>query len=288
MQTRLFAFALLAALAAGRPAHADATAQAREHYHLGTKLFDLRRYQEAAREYEAAYEAREDPALLFNIAQAYRLAGDYAAAVASFRSYLRRLPRAANRPEVEARIREMQDVLVQQRKTESSPPDGTLTPTTIKPVEAPAHASEPVAAEPRKPVAAPEAAPSPETSPEPAVEQTSAVDQSANLPGRSKRIAGLAVGIAGLAALGAGIGLAVAAHDASDQVEHADRFDPALDQQGKAFQGASIGLLAGGAAAVATGTILYVLGHRELRAGRVSFAPSAGPQRAGLVANLRF
>ena len=29
---------------------------AREHYQRGTKLYDLQRYEEAAKEYEAAYE----------------------------------------------------------------------------------------------------------------------------------------------------------------------------------------------------------------------------------------
>ena len=35
-----------------------------------------RRFAEAAEEYEAAYQAKDDPALLFNLGQAYRLAGN--------------------------------------------------------------------------------------------------------------------------------------------------------------------------------------------------------------------
>lgn len=54
---------------------ADETVTAREHYRRGTNAFNLGHYLEAVKEYEAAYQLKEDPALLFNIAQAYRLAG---------------------------------------------------------------------------------------------------------------------------------------------------------------------------------------------------------------------
>ena len=85
-----------------------ALAQAREHYEKGTTAFDLGRYLDAAHEYEKAYEVRNDPALLYNIAQAYRLGHDYSSALRSYRSYLRRLPNAPNRAAVEAKIAEMQ------------------------------------------------------------------------------------------------------------------------------------------------------------------------------------
>src|SRR5256885_6575022 len=77
---------------AGRAAHAEDVAAAKMHYERGTALYDLQRYLEAAKEYEAAFEAKNDPALLFNIAQAYRFGGDYAKAIAAFRSFLRRVP----------------------------------------------------------------------------------------------------------------------------------------------------------------------------------------------------
>jgi tetratricopeptide (TPR) repeat protein len=115
------------------PARADDAAAAREHYRLGTKLYDLRRYKEAAKEYEAAFEAKDDPALLFNIAQAYRFAGAYDDAVASYRSYLRRVPHATNRAEVEKRIREMQELSEAQKRQQEAPPEGMLPPKT--PVE---------------------------------------------------------------------------------------------------------------------------------------------------------
>src|SRR5450432_4438449 len=76
-------------------AQADATS-AREHFTRGTALYDLQRYIEAAHEYEAAFEIKNDAALLFNIAQAYRFATVYTKAIGAYRAYLRRVPDAGN------------------------------------------------------------------------------------------------------------------------------------------------------------------------------------------------
>jgi tetratricopeptide (TPR) repeat protein len=97
-------------------AQQEDVAKARDHYKRGTKAYDLGRYLEAAREYETAYEIKDDPALLYNIAQAYRLGGDHANALRSYRSFLRRLPNAPNRPDVETKIAELQKVIDAQAK----------------------------------------------------------------------------------------------------------------------------------------------------------------------------
>jgi tetratricopeptide (TPR) repeat protein len=88
---------------------------ARQHYERGTALFDLRRYREAAAEYEAAFELKNEPALLFNIAQAYRAAGDYEAALRSYRAYLRRTGDPPNRAEVERYIGKLEEQREAQR-----------------------------------------------------------------------------------------------------------------------------------------------------------------------------
>src|SRR5678815_2291227 len=95
---------------------ADARAEAKAHFERGSVLFDLQRYDEAAAEYEAAYEAKPDPALLFNLAQAYRLAKKPERAIAAYNSYLRRLPQAKNRAEIEGRIEEMKALDAQQKR----------------------------------------------------------------------------------------------------------------------------------------------------------------------------
>jgi tetratricopeptide (TPR) repeat protein len=130
------ALVLLAVLSAAAPALADDVTSARAHYKRGTTLYDLGKYREAAREYEAAFEAKDDPALLFNIGQAYRLARDYDEAIRAYKSFLRRLPNSPNRPTVEARLRESQALL--ERRRESEPPIGPSAPAETTHAESPA------------------------------------------------------------------------------------------------------------------------------------------------------
>src|SRR4030095_16748751 len=97
--------ALWVVMALAAPARAsDEPEDAREHYHRGSKLYDLRRYHDAAQEFEAAYEAKDAAALLFNTAQPYRLAGENRDAVAAYQSFLRRNPKAPNRADVQSFI----------------------------------------------------------------------------------------------------------------------------------------------------------------------------------------
>jgi hypothetical protein len=81
---------------------------AREHYQRGKRAYDVGHFAEAAKEYELAYAAKDDPALLFNLGQAQRMAGDRTAAVLAYKAYLRNAPDAPNRAEVEQRIQELQ------------------------------------------------------------------------------------------------------------------------------------------------------------------------------------
>lgn len=86
----------------------DALARAKQHSRQGTSLYNLGRFPEALREYEASYLAAADPALLFNIGQCHRKLGHRAEAIDFFRTYLRNAPNAPNRAEVEKRIAELQ------------------------------------------------------------------------------------------------------------------------------------------------------------------------------------
>jgi tetratricopeptide (TPR) repeat protein len=125
MRVAVVAFALLSVAGAAR---ADDTQQAREHYERGTAFYDLGQYREAAHEYEEAFKVRNDPALLFNIGQAYRFGADYASALRAYRSYLRRLPDARNRTEVLGHIGTLQRLVDEQRRALSSPSTGTMAP----------------------------------------------------------------------------------------------------------------------------------------------------------------
>ena len=84
---------------------------AKAHFVRGTKLYDLGRYLEAAKEYEATYELKDDPAILFNIGQAYRLGKDFPDAIRAYKSFLRRVPESEQRGQIEAHLKEMQEAL---------------------------------------------------------------------------------------------------------------------------------------------------------------------------------
>lgn len=110
---RLVIAILLTALSA---VSSNATAQsqpdeAKEHYRKGTAAYNLGKYAEAAQEYELSYRATLDPALLFNAAQSYRLAGDRKKALTAYKSYLRSAPDGDKRDLAEAKVREIETAL---------------------------------------------------------------------------------------------------------------------------------------------------------------------------------
>ena len=123
-------FIVVAALmvCVGVAARADEAREARDHFQKGRTLYDVGRFDDAAREFEAAYQIKPDPALLFNLAQAYRFAGKNQPALIAYRSYLRNLPNASNRAQVEASIAELQRIVDEQQHAQKSPPVETLTP----------------------------------------------------------------------------------------------------------------------------------------------------------------
>lgn len=86
----------------------DAATEAKQHYEEGTKAYSLGEFPRAITEFKAAYNAKAEPTLLFNIAQSYRLAGDANQALFFYRSYLRNKPDAINRRDVDRRIKELE------------------------------------------------------------------------------------------------------------------------------------------------------------------------------------
>ena len=60
---------------AAATAHAQ-SGEARAHFDRATSAFALGRFDDAAHEYEKAFDLKPDPALLYNAAQAHRKAGN--------------------------------------------------------------------------------------------------------------------------------------------------------------------------------------------------------------------
>src|SRR5580765_3342954 len=121
-----------AAHAQGKETSADSKAAAKEHYTRGTSFYDLGRYDEAIKEFEAAYELKNDPAFLYNLAQSYRQAGNHEQALHFYKTYLRYLPKGANRTDIEEKIK-VEEQAVAQKGTATTPPPNTGTTTTTPP-----------------------------------------------------------------------------------------------------------------------------------------------------------
>ncbi len=163
------------ALAVTPDESAGAATEAKRHYEEGTKAFNLGEFARAISEFKTTYNAKPDPLLLYNIAQSYRLAGDASQALFFYKSFLRNMPGATNRKEVEAQVRKLEKQLQQQgdeQKREPTapasvnpPPVSTVAPAaptppapaTVTPPTAPTaiRVPSPVADPPREPVIVP-------------------------------------------------------------------------------------------------------------------------------------
>jgi hypothetical protein len=282
---------VIGVLLAGSPfssiARADDVSAAREHYRRGTTLFDLQKYIEAAHEYELAFEAKEDPALLYNIAQSYRLGGEAAKALGAYKSFLRRVPKPPNREEVTSRIFELQKLVDQQKHTQEAPPVSTM------PVETKGGGgTEP--ATPRPNTTTPPPTTTPETTPpattvapaETATPPAVAVTPVDAHPGRTKKLVGIGAGAVGIVCLVVGIVMEVLAKNASDSITNAAPntvFNPSTESTVKTDSAAGVAMLVVGGVGVAAGATLFVLGHREAqRARRVAVVPAFG-REGGMV-----
>jgi hypothetical protein len=105
------ALGLAALLASATARSAEPKVEARRLYAEGKAEYAQGHYAEAIALFERSYALSESSALLFNMAQAHRLAGPAhcSDAVALYKSYLAAEPAVENRKEVEERIAELGD-----------------------------------------------------------------------------------------------------------------------------------------------------------------------------------
>jgi tetratricopeptide (TPR) repeat protein len=273
--------AALSLFASGQ-AQADERAAAREHYAKGTKAFELGLYDEAIGEYMAAYKAKDEPALLYNIAQSHRLAGHSAEALRFYRMYLLKAPRAQNRDEVQIKLVELQKLIEQQKRAQNLPPDQ------VRPLAPPPAAETAPTAEPEPlPASPPPLATAQTATPTPTV---SASRDNTPSRGRATESAGISVAVVGIALVAAGAAMSgVAAKDSSDLTtldRNMQPFDPSKQQTGQALGIAGPVLLAVGGLAAIAGITVAILGHRESKRRAVALTPLPGPHVAA--AWLRF
>jgi tetratricopeptide (TPR) repeat protein len=278
--------AALLTLSAG-VARGDDEATARDHYIKGTRAYELGLYDEAIAEYMAAYKTKDDPALLFNLGQAHRLAGHAAEALRFYKTYLSKVPEAANRADVEAKIRELKELVEKQKQQPQTEPPavsvaGSPPPITGPTLLGPAPGATAVATEVGgggQPAAA-------------GTVQSAPLEKPPS--GRGMKWTGVALAASGLALVGTGIAFGVLAKQAGDQLTQLDQqrgvFDPSKESAGQrdqVFEGVFIGV---GAAAVATGAILYLLGTRRGQDApqTVSVSPAVAAHSAGATLRMVF
>ncbi len=108
-------------------ARAEEEGKAKTYYDRGTAAFALGKYADAAAAYEKAFELRPDPAILYNAAQAHRLAGNKQRALDLYTSYLRIYGKGApNKTEVQGHIVDLKKAIEHDARVANSPPLGTI------------------------------------------------------------------------------------------------------------------------------------------------------------------
>jgi len=110
-----------------RAAEADLE-QARQHAAKAKVHYDLGEYEKAADEYIIVYRIRPLPALLFNIGQAYRQAGQYDKSKQFYQAYLRESPDAENSAAVKKALKEIDELQAKEKLAKAAPPTGVKQP----------------------------------------------------------------------------------------------------------------------------------------------------------------
>jgi tetratricopeptide (TPR) repeat protein len=293
------AFALT--LAATSPALADDAQSAREHYQKGTSYYDLGRYADAIREFEAAYEIKNDPALLYNLAQSHRLAGNSEQALHFYRTYLRRVPKAPNRTEIEGRITALEQLVAQKNTTQTTPPNVTLPPGGTNPPPANTDTTTTNTTTPPPPpnttTTGPTTTPPADNAQTPPV-LTAPVPPPGPPPepgaGRTLRKAGI-VTLAisgGLFLIGAieGGRAVGAANEVNAAAKNGQRFDPSVESRGKTAQNVEIACIAISLVGAAVGGTLMVVGHKkeQAAAAQVAVSPVASADSVGALLRVTY
>jgi tetratricopeptide (TPR) repeat protein len=287
------------------PAQPDNKAAAKEHYLRGTSYYDLGRYDEAIREFEAAYHFKNDPAFLYNLAQSYRQAGRPEQALHFYRTYLRYVPKPPNKADIEEKIEALEKQIAQKGPGTTPPPVGT-TPPPVGTPPPPGHTAPPQGTSPPPPagdlgtVPLPPGTPPPGYSPPPGYTPPGDMPpppETSPDPGKKFRIAGLAAG--GTAAIFYLVGIVQwrRAASASEEVESAARlglpFDPADEERGKSAETAQWWLFGLGTLIAASGAGLWYYGNRMVAGAdtttwRIAVAPIIAPQNTGATLRISF
>ena len=297
------AVAPVPALAQPAPA-VDKKQVARQYTEAGLAAAKLGDYDTAIGFYSKAYQLVPHPTLIFDIAEAHRLAGRVDQAMTLYRRYLTDAPNGPLAQDARDRIAEVEAKKAEEAKEEAKKvEDARRAEDDRKAAErkaeddrraaerkaeddrraAEARRTEDArrAAEARK---AEQARQATATAPgQPGQDRGS--PEVAAPPGRNLRIAGLATGAAGFAGVVVGIGFGLHARSLADELSRPMAvYDPSKVDAGHRANAIAIVGMAGGTALVAAGAALYWWGYTQGQSTeRISLAPLMSDRAAGLV-----
>jgi tetratricopeptide (TPR) repeat protein len=241
--------------------------EARDLYKQGMTHYELGEFDVAIDEFKRAYALTSAPGLLFNIAQVYRMKKEPEQAVYFYRTYLRLLPNAPNRADVEALLAENQALVdaaaaKKRAEAEAAPAPG---------LAAPARAAVAVAAMPAPP-------PPPR-----------------RRPWRVELWSGVGAAALGIGALASAVAVGARASSDAARISSADAerdvpWDASKQQlwrDGQNSANASLALYVAGGVVAATGAVLIAVGLRD-RARVRSFAVAPSSTGATFVMSCAF
>ena len=113
---------LCVASTAWAQANTDSKTAAKEHFARGTSYYDLGKYDDAIKEFEAAYQLKNDPAFLYNLAQSYRLAGNANGRCTFTRRTCARCRRRPSAQRLKQRIAALEKQVATESKTTTTRP----------------------------------------------------------------------------------------------------------------------------------------------------------------------
>jgi tetratricopeptide (TPR) repeat protein len=152
---------------------------AREQVKQATTAYNLGHFDEAAQHYEEAYRLVQDPILLFDIGQSYRLGEKPEKAITAYRSYLRTAGSdAPNRAVVEKHLAELKRQL---DESKASAPEPTAA-STVAPIAPPAAAPGAASVMPAASVSPPALATSPASADDSATAKATPGAESSSTP----------------------------------------------------------------------------------------------------------
>jgi tetratricopeptide (TPR) repeat protein len=267
---------------------------AKQYVDAGLAAQDSGDYETAITFYTKAYELVPHPVLIFNIAQATRLAGRIEEALALYAKYLAADPNGpqvqtardrvaeieAHKAEEARKIEEAREAAEARKVEQARKAEEVRKAEVARKAEKAREAEEARTAQQDRrahdrEAGATGAPPTRAAEPGPGEEPA---------PGRTLRLSGIAAGGAGVVGLALGIGFGIHARSLSNELSRPGAmFDPSKEAAGNRANTIEVVGLVGGTVLIAAGATLYWWGHTQDRhAEGVALAPMVSNQLAGL------